>query len=73
MIHARLMFFFTKNITIHKHQFGFQKGNLDFAKAFDSVNHEILLTRLEYYSVRRIAHQLIKYYLSEPLQCVKIR
>ena len=31
MIHARLMFFFTKVITIHKHQFGFQKGNSEHA------------------------------------------
>ena len=26
LIHAKLMSFFTKNKTIHKHQFGFQKG-----------------------------------------------
>ena len=34
LIHARLMSFFTKNKTIHKHQFGFQKGK--------STEHEIL-------------------------------
>ena len=46
---------------------------LDFAKALDTVNHEILLTKLEYYGVRDIAHELMKSYLSEQLQCVKIR
>ena len=92
--------FFTKNKTIHKHQFGFQKGKstehaildiyasilkalekkekaccifLDFAKVFDTVNHEILLTKLECHGVRDIAYELMKSYLSERLQCVKIR
>ena len=100
LIHARLMSFFTKNKTMQKHQFGFQKGKstedtildiyasilkapekkekaccifLDFAKAFDTVNNEILLTKLEYYGVRGTAYELMKSYLSEQLQCVKIR
>ena len=46
---------------------------LDFAKTVNTVNHEILLTKLEYYGVRRIAYKLMKSYLRERLQCVKTR
>ena len=46
---------------------------LDFGKTFDTVNHNILLTKLEYYGVRGIAYELIKSYLSEQLKYVKIR
>ena len=45
---------------------------LDFAKAFDTVNHEILINKLEYYGIRGVALQWLRSYLSNRMQCAEI-
>ena len=44
---------------------------LDLAKAFETVNHEILLQKLYHNGIRGIALDLFKSYLSNRMQCVK--
>ena len=45
---------------------------LDFAKAFDTVNHDILLQKLWHYGIRDTAFDWFKSYLLDRKQCVAI-
>jgi retron-type reverse transcriptase len=41
---------------------------LDFSKAFDTVNHEILIEKLNYYGIRGLPSKWFTWYLSDRQQ-----
>ena len=43
---------------------------IDLSKAFDTVDHEILLKKLQYYGISDITKKCLKSYLSNRKQCV---
>ena len=45
---------------------------LDFQKAFDRVDHEILLSKLDYYGIQGISNNWFKSYFSNHKQFVSI-
>ena len=44
----------------------------DFAKAVDTINHKILLSKLCHYGIRRIANDWFRFYLSNRKQSVGV-
>ena len=50
----------------------FTCGVIDFKKAFDTVDHEILLKKLWHSGIRQIANDWFKWYLTNRIQYVSI-
>jgi len=71
---------FIKNILIYKNRddisvfipHTFESVFIEITKAFDVINHDILLNKLHRYGIRRTVNEWFKSYLSNRLQFVEI-
>ena len=61
-IHEKIL----ENVNNNRHTISIY---LDLSKAFDSVNHAILLNKLEHYGIRGVTLSFFKSYLSNRQQC----
>ena len=60
--------YLTKAISNNKHTIGIF---IDLSKAFDTIDHNILLDKLDAYGIRGTAHDLINSYIRNRKQCTK--
>ena len=65
----------TTEVIKEKLDSGFHVGGIfiDLEKAFDTVNHDLLIEKLYYYGFRGVSQQLIKSFLSDRHQYVSIQ